>query len=233
MPPGRTVDGPGRRLWISDEPVSEPAGLWARCHERRDATGHRPVLFSWPSSHGATCPLDEVDGIDLDAELEGAWREERADQQEPDEDGLLPPFAEWPGLAPPVPASPATPDPDRVAAAVVRRLLKRLDDCHLVLVPVERNADIPAVVGWGAETALGRLCALFRSREDRFGARVVAFQGARLWVSVARPPATAGHAAHVALEHFLTGTDTMREFTPFAEYAAGLVGGHVWEFWWD
>ncbi|MFD0690538.1 DUF4253 domain-containing protein [Actinomadura fibrosa] len=214
-----------------------------RCLAERDATGLYPILFSWPSVEGGAWSLEGVAATDLNTELEQAWRAERArfrqyDERFPggDHTDLLPAFTEWPGLAPAVPATAASPGPDEAAAAVVRCLLKKpcgLDDCHLVLAPAERSADVPVVIGWHAETSLDLLCALLRSWEDRFGARVVVLQGAQMWVSVARPPATAEHAAHIALEHFLTDTDTMREFTPFADYAAGLIGAHVWQFWWD
>lgn len=242
LPPGRFLDGPGPQPWVSDELVGEPAELWTRCHEQREATGLRPVLFSWFSLCGAIESPEHIGRIDLDAELRSVWREERAFFQSfaeepsgPDDVELLPSFDEWPGLAPAVPADPASPDPDAVATAAVRRLLerKRLDGCRLLLVPAERDADIPALIGWGAETAVDLMCALLRSWEDRFGTRVVGFQGSRIWVSVARPPRTVDHATHVGLEHFLTGTDTMREFTPFTECAAGLVGSRLWEFWWD
>ncbi|WP_171064564.1 DUF4253 domain-containing protein [Actinomadura soli] len=201
------------------------------------------MLFSWPLVEEGTWSLGGVATTDLDTDLEDAWRAERVrfeefDHRFPDGDhgDLKPTFTGWPGLAHGVPADPALPGPEEAAASVVSRLLEEhhgLDDCHLVLAPVGRSADVPIVIGWQAETSLDRLCALLRSWEDRFGARVVVLQGSRMWVSVARPPVTTEHAAHIALEHFLTGTDTMREFTPFADYAAGLVGNHVWEFWWD
>jgi hypothetical protein len=75
---------------------------------------------------------------------------------------------------------------------------------------------------------------MLRSWEDRFGARVVAFHGAWIYVSVARPPRTAAHAAHVALEHVLTGADNVNEgWPPFSDYAASLIGARLWSFWWD
>jgi len=53
-------------------------------------------------------------------------------------------------------------------------------------------------------------------------------------VSVARPPRTAAHAAHVALEHVLTGADNVNEDRPaFPDYAASLIGARLWSFWWD
>jgi len=75
---------------------------------------------------------------------------------------------------------------------------------------------------------------MLRSWEDRFGARVVAFHGSWIYVSVARPPQTAEHAAHVALEYVLTGADNLNEGSPpFADYAASLIGARLWSFSWD
>lgn len=110
----------------------------------------------------------------------------------------------------------------------------RLPKPHLALVPATRPADIPAVMGWQAEAPLPLLCALLRSWEDRFGAQVVAFDGATMHVSVARPPRDADHATHLALEHVLTGADNINDGTvPYSDYAASLVNSPLWSFWWD
>jgi hypothetical protein len=42
------------------------------------------------------------------------------------------------------------------------------------------------------------------------------------------------HAAHVALEHVLTGADNLNDgFLSFADYAASLIDRPMWSFWWD
>jgi hypothetical protein len=96
---------------------------------------------------------------------------------------------------------------------------------YLVLVPAARSADIPAVMGWNADVPCALLSAMLRSWEDRFGARVVAFHGARIYVSIARPPRTAADAAHIALAHILTGANNVNKgWPPFRGYAASLIG---------
>jgi hypothetical protein len=121
-----------------------------------------------------------------------------------------PPDDQWPGLAP------AVPDSGQDAAEVIRGVLEEVlrvaglvfsPRPYLALVPAERPADIPAVMAWDAEAPHGLLSAMLRSWEDRFGARVVAFEGATLHVSVARPPVTAAGASLVAFEHVLLGDD--------------------------
>ncbi|WLQ37968.1 DUF4253 domain-containing protein [Streptomyces castrisilvae] len=89
-----------------------------------------------------------------------------------------PPFEQWPGLAPRIPAASADPKPEEAAASPLARLIQTgqfgLDECRLVLVPARRSSDALASIGWSAEAPLPLLCALLRSWEDRFGARVVA-----------------------------------------------------------
>lgn len=163
-----------------------------------------------------------------------------------------PPYGQWPGLAP------AEPDSVHDATEVHRRVLAEIADdpaaeMHrrqmeevfgdrarlaplgpcLALVLAKRPADIPAVMAWDAEAPLELLSAMLRSWEDRFGARVVAFEGATLHVAVARPPVTAANASLVAFEHVLLGDDNHKGELHFADYASSLIGDRHWRFWWD
>ncbi|MFJ7902878.1 DUF4253 domain-containing protein [Streptomyces sp. NPDC096198] len=110
-----------------------------------------------------------------------------------------------------------------------------LEDCRFALVPARRGADVPAVFGWTAPAPLPLLCALLRSWEDRFGARVAAAFGGTLRVSVARPPRERSQADRLALEHLLTTADNIAGDPPsaFPHYAARLVGENEWSFRWD
>ena len=202
-----------------------------------------------------------VGDFDLEAELEGLWHALRARQAEgphlggyPDDFGdaaefmaaeaeawrhRWPPYEEWPGLAP------AAPDSGVDAAQAHRFVLQQLVlpfppaaepmrpwGPRLALVRAERPADIPAVMAWDAEAPHQLLSAMLRSWEDRFGARVVAFEGAKLHVSVTKPPLTEAQASHVAFEHVLLGDDNNKG-VHFADYARSLVGHRYWLFWWD
>jgi uncharacterized protein DUF4253 len=168
-----------------------------------------------------------------------------------------PPYEEWPGLAPAAPGS--GPDAAEVHRQVLthilevhRQVLTHIPEVHrqvlthirrargglgggyLALVRAGRPADIPAVMAWDAEAPHEFLSALLRSWDDRFGARVVGFEGATIHVSVARPPATAAHASLVAMEHMLLGDDNHPPGgLNFADYAESLVGERHWFFWWD
>ncbi|MFF3334745.1 DUF4253 domain-containing protein [Streptomyces sp. NPDC002888] len=109
-----------------------------------------------------------------------------------------PPFESRPGLAAAVRADDGSATPTESAAHTVARLMGEgpygLEDCVLALVPARRSADVPAAVGWSADAPLPLLCALLRSWEERFGARVVAGFGAELHV-------TADHHEHRDLKH--------------------------------
>ncbi|MFH7333934.1 DUF4253 domain-containing protein [Streptomyces sp. KHY 26] len=146
------------------------------------------------------------------------------------------PFDRWPGLAAGI-TSLAGADPDAAARTAVSRLVTGPyppPTPHLALVPAARCADVPAVMGRQAEAPLPLLCALLRSWEDRFGAPVVAFDGAMIHVSVARPPRDADHANRLALEHVLTGADNINDGTvPCPDHAASLLDSPLWSFWWD
>ena len=249
LPPGRFLPPASPSLWQSDAPVAEPAELWARCQQREDGTGLRPVLAGWPIDPWPASDPAEIAAVQLEAELEASWRSYRelqlsgrllpvnlpadAGPWEPDPG---PAYEQWPGLAPAADTA-DTINPDEIPRLVLAGLLARprgLGEAYLVLVPAARSADIPAVMGWNADAPRVWLSAMLRSWEDRFGARVVAFHGAWIYVSVARPPRTAAHAAHVALEHVLTGADNVNEgWPPFRGYAASLIGARLWSFWWD
>jgi Domain of unknown function (DUF4253) len=143
-------------------------------------------------------------------------------------------FVTWPGLAAP---GAAGRDPDAVAGEVVTSLRLGFTP-FLGLVPVARSADIPAVIGWGAEAsdllADEELSAVLRSWEQRFGARVVALTDA-MYVSVAAPPRTHEHAEHLALEHLLLCSDNLWDGADetLAGYVDQILGADLWKFRWD
>ncbi|MFE1869361.1 DUF4253 domain-containing protein [Streptomyces sp. NPDC059496] len=114
-----------------------------------------------------------------------------------------------------------------------------LESPRLALVPVGRPADVPAAIGWSGPVNyvddVARLCAVLRSWEDRFGARVVALSYARLDLSVAAPPRSLDEALAIAAEHFAFCPDNVwqgyESIRLYAEQA--LLGNAHWTFWWD
>ncbi|MFC7265687.1 DUF4253 domain-containing protein [Streptomyces lutosisoli] len=253
LPAGHFVPDGSPVMWYSDQPPADPLAAWTGHQRQQHVTGLLPLLC-YSDVRPAPFDLAAVDAFDLEGELEKAWRTHRRRQLarlaappepvdcpediEPWEDDPGPPFEQWPGLAPATLPS-AGVDPDEAARSAFALLADEwpyeLWDGRLALVAARRSADIPAVVGWDRGAPLPLLCALLRSWEDRFGARVLAAVGATLYVSVASPPRTPEQASHLALEHLLTTADNIVDDppTPFPRYAASLLNAPLWRFWWD
>ncbi|WP_369247211.1 DUF4253 domain-containing protein [Streptomyces sp. R41] len=254
LPAGRFVPDGSPVMWRSDEPPHDPLASWTRYQRQQGETGLLPILCYADDDRPGSLDLAEIDAVDLESELEEGWRAYRRRQLawlaappepmdcpedvEPWEDDPGAPYDQWPGPAPATPASSRV-DPDEAARSAFALLADEwpyeLWDGRLGLVAARRSADIPAVIGWRAQAPLPLLCALLRSWEDRFGARVLAAVGSTLYVCVASPPRDERQANHVALEHLLTTADNIVNDppTPFPRYAASLVGAPLWRFWWD
>ncbi|MFI6494278.1 DUF4253 domain-containing protein [Streptomyces sp. NPDC050564] len=235
LPAGRLVPDGSPVMWQSDEPPADPLAEWTRYQRQQGDTGLMPVLC-YPNRRSDSPDLAAVDAVDLEGDLEEGWRGYPKHRLAGDGPGAR--FDRWPGLARGTLASCGV-DPDEAARSAFALLADEwpyeLWDGCLGLVAARRSADIPALVGWRAEAPLPVLCALLRSWEDRFGARVLAAVGSTLYVSVASPPRDEQQAQHVALEHLLTTADNIVDDppTPFPEYAASLVDAPLWRFWWD
>ncbi|OIJ63238.1 DUF4253 domain-containing protein [Streptomyces mangrovisoli] len=248
LPEGRlidtTVDGTWHEplLWHAEKRARP--GDWSALAAAAPRLGLLPVLVETGGPQGAPGDLWELDPErtsypgDHDAEDVlmdlGGYGGENADGEEPEE-------REWPGLAE---ALPFGADPDEAAAALAGELTDetraaRLKEPCLALVSARRSADIPAAIGWtgpmNTENDVARLCAVLRSWEDRFGARVVALGFDRLVVSVAAPAGTLEQAEAIAAEHeafcpdiWQGGHRTLREYAQ-----AAVLGRSRWSFWWD
>ncbi|MGQ4379270.1 DUF4253 domain-containing protein [Streptomyces sp. SAS_267] len=251
LPPGRFLPSGLPRVWVSDEFPRDVEELWPRLLSYQSAYGLVPLLCE-PDALGTPLSLDQVDAVSLEEELATDFAEYRRRRLPwwsdptpvPAPEGIEPwphdpgpPFEQWPGLAPPMPATPASPSPEQAASNLLAWLVRRglLYECRLMLVPARRGSDALASIGWYGGGYLPLLCALTRSWEDRFGARLVAVFGSELYVSAARPPAEAEHANLLALEHVLSTADNIVDDppTPFPEYAMDLPGRTFWSFWWD
>ncbi|CAL9329159.1 DUF4253 domain-containing protein [Streptomyces sp. enrichment culture] len=253
LPPGRFLSREAAPVWVSDDFPRDVEGLWRRLLGEAGESGLVPLLCR-PDALGAPLGPDRVDAVRLEETLAADFAEYRRvrlpswtdptpapvpEGVEPWPHDPGPPFTRWPGLAPGIPALPGDRTPGEAAYRTLAGLVgAELPDpaaCRLVLVPARRTSDALALLGWSSEAPPALLCALLRSWEDRFGARLVAVTGSEPHVSVARPPVTAEHTALLALEHVLSTADNIVDDppTPFPEYAAGLVGRTRWSFWWD
>ncbi|MFJ9640182.1 DUF4253 domain-containing protein [Streptomyces sp. NPDC101178] len=260
LPPGSlvdaTLDGPWPEplLWYAHGPAAP--GDWADLRAAGRRVGLLPVLVTgghrdqWPEEWDL-CPDGTSYPGDHDAEevLAGYWADhvDHADDETGDgaaaEEDAPGPGSSWPGLAP-VPAREAAEDADTAAAGLAGVIAAAADDslggARIALVPARRSADIPAAIGWSGpvnhENDVARLCAVLRSWEDRYDARVVALGFDTMTVSVGRPPTTLAEARALAAEHYAFCPDNIDQSPPYdldvyAEKA--VLNQEAWSFWWD
>ncbi|MEV4426902.1 DUF4253 domain-containing protein [Streptomyces sp. NPDC049602] len=241
----------GPAAWAALRPAARTAGLLPVLLGGRwglDEWELEPERMSDPADHDADEVLADFWEYYAASEIPEAERDLRVTaaveklfgEQSGYEEAVAAFAAGWPG---PAPAQPLRTDPDRAAQAVAELLTRPgswLAEARPALVPARRSADIPAVIGWGGpmnhENDVARLCAVLRSWEDRFGARVVALTFDQLVVSVAAPPRTVEEAEAVAAEHFAFCPDnvTQGNHDDLRAYAReALLNTPMWSFWWD
>jgi Domain of unknown function (DUF4253) len=270
LPPGRLITPNTRLCpqwtggpvyWVSQQPLADAPQQWARLQAIQDRTGLRPLLGGGPDDQLEPCDASAIDALDAEAILLREWHALARLRQQglfdpeyhrsmmagiPEDVDVIvpydpgPPFATWPGLAPP---GAAGRDPEVVAREVVastvlpRMLPGFAQQVYLGLVPAARSADIPALMGSTVATnylRVAELSAVLRSWEQRLGARVVALTDG-LYVSVAAPPLMREHAEQLALEHLLLCPDNLHtegDWT-FPDYVDRILGADLWKFWWD
>lgn len=248
LPPGEVLYGqlsdPSPLCWISDD--QPDVRLFARLRTDHRRTGLLPLLLCDDSEvYGDRCtvgvanlePMEHIDRWDLNSVMRRIW------------DGLcqadsdLGPAYDLDVLAPfdyscPAPAKRGNllADPDVLANRLLDRFVD--EETRLGLVPVRRGADVLTALGWsGAANHVSRtagLCAMLRSWEDRFGARVLRLGPDRLDVSVAAPPQDVRHAVAVAAEHWVFCPDrVLQDVGSLSAYAEEIKGSRTWSFWWE
>ncbi|MGW2717991.1 DUF4253 domain-containing protein [Streptomyces sp. NPDC001492] len=226
LPPGRIVESYGRSgilVWMSDGTLLDADEWWRRLYADRSRTGLYPVLLAYPEDmYEFNVGGDEQ--VDAAAYFRDAWRP-----------SSWPSFPAWPGLA--VPAA-AGADPDVCAGEEAAEVVREDRARCLALVRAERGSDVPSALDWpGMCNHMGKdeLSGVLRSWEDRFGARLVGFGHADLYLSAAVPPKDL-HEAHVlAAEHYLACPDWFHNnFDDWEDtYPEELLTSRQWRLWWD
>ena len=263
LPPGRIVgvSGAGPLYWVSEGAPGAAdvaaaragfavTGLWPLLVDVGGSTtvveggahvGHERV-FHWLGEGRPSNPAD----IDPERWLAEQWQELIAENEandcfEPEErvSGLAPARTSWPGLAAAdAPTSGSAADADACADAMTQVLLGNdwLEQPRMALIPAASGSD--ALIA--ARCTLAEIwdvaghAAVFRSWEQRFGARVIALRSDTLFASVAAVPVQQSSAAHIACEHFAFAPDNvLQNSDSFPEYVADLVDSKLWSFWWD
>lgn len=109
-------------------------------------------------------------------------------------------------------------------------------ECVIALAPAQNSWDIPRVLCYGGYSYVPVEVdiAVMYHWYDKYGAEIVALDGASIEMSVARPPADKDAAVLLAREHFAYAPDNVYQGEgSIAKYAASLMGSTVWSFWWD
>ena len=139
-----------------------------------------------------------------------------------------PSIGEWPDK--PVPAGPGL----TIAFDLEG---KPLDRVHILLIPTDEGAAVPAFLrwgGWNANPAPEYHIAALRSWHERYGAELVGITGDVINLRVARRPATREAALALAREQYLYCEDIVDQGTEtLAPLAATLMQDDWWFFWWD
>ncbi|BCJ62225.1 DUF4253 domain-containing protein [Micromonospora endophytica] len=250
LPPGRTVrvdEGDGERavLWVSDDPA--PAGLWPRLHAAHGDSGLWPLLLdSLPGE--PTRPWDDgelwPDGLSSPAQhdvaqlLAGWWASRTGSDDEDSASRATDPYGrDWPGLAP---AAQPRLAPQQHADHWAEQLAHAQPSMRLGLVAADRGSDALTVAGWQGPANYtndtGKISAVLRSWEDRFGVRVIGVGFAELYLSVAAPPGDLAEALPIAAEHFAFCPDNIWQGPhphTLGGYADRLIDAPTWAFWWD
>jgi hypothetical protein len=225
--PAAEGDGP-LVAWVTSTDVPEPGPAWSALSSLHGQTGLVPVLLDGQADeahyfYGQPADVAEIDRLDAVAFLAGRWEE----------------YGRFPGLAPCSDGELSRAERDAVLAS--------LPPARIGLVPAQRPADVPAIVGWSAfglepypwvqvSSNAVWVAAVLRTFEDRFRATLLHLdQCSELHLLVDGPPGSLGHATRIAAELSVFGDEWgggpgLREVS---ETAAALVGAPVWRFWWD
>lgn len=115
--------------------------------------------------------------------------------------------------------------------------LEPASDGGLMLVSVDRPADVPKALGWlgpvNYDLSGESVSAVLRSWEDRFGATLVGIGFDTLTVQVGRSPQSDDQVSKLVTEHYAFCPDNIEQGMDLSDYTANLPNWSHWQFWWD
>jgi Domain of unknown function (DUF4253) len=228
--------------WVTEEPVPGAGSAWLAISDMAADTGLRPVLDmpSVPGGSPGEAFYNPVDVADIGllsaaAILATLWEEKTADEGDALFTAEFQPFSgQFPGLA--------ARSGEQLTRDDTLGALDSVPPAHICLAAAGRPADLLAVIGWNISDAWDSalpVCAVLRSWEDRFGARLLQIgPSAEIRLLVERPPRTIEAAQAIAAEQWAfccTWIDqyTEAELTAISEIAPRLLHAPIWGFWWD
>ena len=111
------------------------------------------------------------------------------------------------------------------------------DAVTIGLVTLNRAWEAFAHLNWGAWNDCPEPevhCALHRSWQEKYGAKVVSITGSTVQCSVSHPPTNTEAAYALAREHFFYCPDIVEQGTEtLSALASILINAKTWYFWWD
>jgi hypothetical protein len=191
LPAGKRVPRAFAAYWATNEPVGGIEDTLQRLRAVFPETGLWPLCWRHPENPdaymGGHGDIDRIDDVDVLEVMRSGWQLITLG-------GPLPPFTDFPGLAPPA------------AGVFEQSRLSLLFDpgfaSRVLLVPCNRPADVVAALGGlAAEVDPSECSAVLRSWEERFGTVPVEVAPSRIWLGVTRPPDTKDAALRLAAEH--------------------------------
>jgi hypothetical protein len=191
LPAGKRVPRAFAAYWATDEPVGDIKDTLQRLRAVFAETGLWPLVWRHPENPdaymGGHGDIDRIDDVDVLEVMRSGWQQITTGDP-------LPPFTDFPGLAP---APAGMFDPSVVSLPSDPGFGPRV-----LLVPCNRPADVVAALGGlAAEVDPTECSAVLRSWEERFGTVPVEVAPSRIWLNVTRPPDTKDAALHLAAEH--------------------------------
>jgi hypothetical protein len=167
--------------------------------------------------------LAAADGIDVPKALRRGFEDEYG------EDPIEIETGPWPTPGSIAPLALTVAEDIRTGAPLAR--------VHIVLVPTDDPAAVPAFLRWGGWNACPgpeMHVAVLRRWRHAYGAEVVGMSGDVINLKVKRRPASRDEAMALAFEQYLYCPDIVLQGTnTFEPLAAALMESDWWYFWWD
>jgi Domain of unknown function (DUF4253) len=223
------------RFWSTDARVEDAFGLAGRLAAVFSSTGLWPVIWAWQDEEPdayvmGSGNLAHADSIDAARVLRRSWRVAGLVRKGP-----------FPGIASGADDSRLTVQPFGDLVETSTRIYAPSGGFVVMLVPVNRPADVFSVLGtetteWHSDDDA---TAVLRSWEERFGAVVAVLTPSTVDLAVGAPPRDGYDARRLAAEHAAfapeddtEGLDAVARQLRSTRRAPGVTSAHHWGFGW-
>jgi len=208
-------------LWKQLRALASESGYWPVILGNDKEAGR--ILAGADSEHGE--PMNKT-LYRVATETAEGWLKERREEKLKEYD--VPPevHGEWPDQADALKSFTIPMERGRPKPAVT-----------IGLFPVKDGWQVPAYFnfgGWNECPAPDGHVLMMKYWQEKYGAELVGMNGDVIEMYVTRPPSTREEALALAEEQYLYCEDIVLQGTETIQnLAAGLLGNHLWYFWWD